>query len=57
MNEKSVDTTNVGKKAAPVPIWSKSNLMVLCVLSITYFLGATLFACIAPFFPIVRCLK
>ncbi|KRZ95542.1 MFS-type transporter SLC18B1 [Trichinella sp. T8] len=53
MNEKSADTTNVGKKAAPVPIWSKSNLMVLCVLSITYFLGATLFACIAPFFPIV----
>ncbi|KRZ55381.1 MFS-type transporter SLC18B1 [Trichinella nativa] len=53
MNEKSVDTANVGKKAEPVPIWSKSNLMVLCVLSITYFLGATLFACIAPFFPIV----
>ncbi|KRY46731.1 MFS-type transporter SLC18B1 [Trichinella britovi] len=53
MNEKSADTTNVGKKAAPVPIWSRSNLMVLCVLSITYFLGATLFACIAPFFPIV----
>ncbi|KRY09546.1 MFS-type transporter SLC18B1 [Trichinella patagoniensis] len=53
MNEKSADTANVGKKAAPVPIWSKSNLMVLCVLSITYFLGATLFACIAPFFPIV----
>ncbi|OUC49221.1 transporter, major facilitator family protein [Trichinella nativa] len=53
MNEKSVDTANVGKKATPVPIWSKSNLMVLCVLSITYFLGATLFACIAPFFPIV----
>ncbi|KAL1227332.1 MFS-type transporter SLC18B1 [Trichinella pseudospiralis] len=53
MNEKNVETVSGGKKAAPKAIWSRSNLMVLCVLSITYFLGATLFACIAPFFPIV----
>ncbi|KRZ11729.1 MFS-type transporter SLC18B1 [Trichinella zimbabwensis] len=53
MNEKNMETVSGGKKAAPMAIWSRSNLMVLCVLSITYFLGATLFACIAPFFPIV----